>query len=147
MTSTQEVVLGSAPTLAPLELMTFAAACTERLRLQRSAEQLSLPFCSVAHPERKQTLMVAIPQEFADLLHTATLAHVATIGPKGEPQNTPVWFDWDGNHIRFSQTKARQKFRKVLSLDTVDNSINLYKHASGWFFRYWTVWTGHLILE
>jgi len=26
-------VLGSAPTLAPLELMTFAAACTERLRL------------------------------------------------------------------------------------------------------------------
>ena len=30
---TQEMVLGSAPTLAPLELMTFAAACTERLRL------------------------------------------------------------------------------------------------------------------
>jgi len=30
---TQEAVFGSAPTLAPLELMTFAAACTERLRL------------------------------------------------------------------------------------------------------------------
>src|SRR6266568_766649 len=30
---TQEAVLGPAPTLAPLELMTFAAACTERLRL------------------------------------------------------------------------------------------------------------------
>ena len=30
---TQEAVLGSAPTLAPLELMAFAAACTERLRL------------------------------------------------------------------------------------------------------------------
>jgi len=30
---TQESVLGPAPTLAPLELMTFAAACTERLRL------------------------------------------------------------------------------------------------------------------
>src|SRR5258708_20744356 len=30
---TQEMVLGSAPALAPLELMTFAAACTERLRL------------------------------------------------------------------------------------------------------------------
>jgi probable F420-dependent oxidoreductase len=29
----QEAVLGSAPTLAPLELMTFAAACTQRLRL------------------------------------------------------------------------------------------------------------------
>ena len=30
---TQEAVLGPAPTLAPLELMAFAAACTERLRL------------------------------------------------------------------------------------------------------------------
>ena len=32
-TWTQEAVLSSAPTLAPLELMTFAAACTEQLRL------------------------------------------------------------------------------------------------------------------
>ena len=30
---TQEAVLSSEPTLAPLELMTFAAACTEQLRL------------------------------------------------------------------------------------------------------------------
>jgi probable F420-dependent oxidoreductase len=30
---TQEAVLGLAPTLAPLELMAFAAACTQRLRL------------------------------------------------------------------------------------------------------------------
>ena len=30
---TQEQVLGSAPTMSPLEAMTFAAACTERLRL------------------------------------------------------------------------------------------------------------------
>ncbi len=30
---TQEAVLGPAPTLAPLELMAFAAACTRRLRL------------------------------------------------------------------------------------------------------------------
>jgi probable F420-dependent oxidoreductase len=30
---TQEAVIGPAPTLAPLELMAFAAACTERLRL------------------------------------------------------------------------------------------------------------------
>src|SRR5437016_8347055 len=30
---TQEAVLSSTPTLAPLELMTFAASCTEQLRL------------------------------------------------------------------------------------------------------------------
>jgi PPOX class probable F420-dependent enzyme len=57
--------------------------------------------------------MTEIPQEYADLLDAATLAHIATIGPKGEPHNTPVWFDWDGNHIRFSQTRARQKFRNL----------------------------------
>src|SRR5262249_52809226 len=30
---TQEAIIGPAPTLSPLEIMTFAAACTERLRL------------------------------------------------------------------------------------------------------------------
>ncbi len=70
-------------------------------------------------------LMADILQEYTDLLHTATLAHVATIGPKGEPHNGPVWFDWDGKHIRFSQTKARQKFRNLerdprLALSLVD---------------------------
>lgn len=30
---TQEAVLGSSPTLAPIEIMTFAAACTQQLRL------------------------------------------------------------------------------------------------------------------
>jgi len=57
--------------------------------------------------------MADILQEFADLLHTTTLAHIATVGPQGEPQCTPVWFDWDGNTFRFSQTKTRQKFRNL----------------------------------
>jgi PPOX class probable F420-dependent enzyme len=58
--------------------------------------------------------MAVIPQEYADLLRTTALAHIATIGPKGEPQSTPVWFDFDGAHIRFSQTKSRQKYRNLL---------------------------------
>ena len=71
--------------------------------------------------------MIDIPQEYTDLLRTATVAHVATIGPKGEPHNTPVWFDWDGTYIRFSQTKTRQKFRNLerdprLALSIVDQS-------------------------
>jgi len=54
-----------------------------------------------------------IPTEYADLLDSTALAHVATIGPKGEPQSNPVWFDWDGTHLRFSQTTTRQKVRNV----------------------------------
>ena len=76
--------------------------------------------------------MIDIQQEFADLLHTTVLAQVATIGPQGEPHNTPVWFDWDGNYIRFSQTKTRQKFRNLqrdprIALCIVDPN-NPYRH-------------------
>lgn len=58
--------------------------------------------------------MAVIPKEYENLLYTTALAHIATIGPKGEPQSTPVWFDYDGTNIRFSQTKNRQKYRNLL---------------------------------
>jgi len=57
--------------------------------------------------------MSAIPEKYTDLLESNALATVATIGPKGEPQNNPVWFSWDGTHILFSQTKGRQKYHNV----------------------------------
>lgn len=67
----------------------------------------------------------AIPEGYEDLLASTALAHVATIGSKGEPRNNPVWFDWDGGHVKFSQTKGRQKYRKLqldprLALSIVD---------------------------
>ena len=76
--------------------------------------------------------MIEMPQEFADLLNTTALAQVATIGPQGEPHNTPVWFDWDGTYIRFSQTKTRQKFRNLqhdprIALCIIDPK-NPYRH-------------------
>lgn len=54
-----------------------------------------------------------IPEDYKDLMESTALAHVATIGPNGEPQNNPVWFGWDGEHLKFSQTKTRQKYRNV----------------------------------
>ena len=51
-----------------------------------------------------------IPEKHRDLLESTALAHVVTSGPDGEPQNNPVWFDWDGGHVKFSQAKARQKY-------------------------------------
>lgn len=56
---------------------------------------------------------VEIPDGYRDLLESTALVHVATLGPNGEPQNNPVWFDWDGEHVLFSQTKARQKYRNL----------------------------------
>jgi PPOX class probable F420-dependent enzyme len=54
-----------------------------------------------------------IPEQYHDLLASTALAHIATIGPNGEPQVTPVWFGWDGEHVRFSQTSTRQKLRNL----------------------------------
>jgi PPOX class probable F420-dependent enzyme len=54
-----------------------------------------------------------IPEGYEDILESTALAHVATIGPHGEPQNNPVWFDWDGEHLKFSQTKTRQKYQNL----------------------------------
>ncbi|MGF1472833.1 MAG: PPOX class F420-dependent oxidoreductase [Rubrobacteraceae bacterium] len=54
-----------------------------------------------------------IPEGYRDLLETTALIHVATIGPNGEPHSNPVWFDWDGEHLKFSQTKTRQKHKNV----------------------------------
>jgi PPOX class probable F420-dependent enzyme len=73
-----------------------------------------------------------IPTGYEDLLHSTALAHVATIGTQGEPQVNPVWFDWDGQHILFSQTKTRQKYRNVqreprIALSIVDPA-NPYRY-------------------
>lgn len=76
--------------------------------------------------------MTVIPLKYADLLETKALVHVATIGPKGEPQSTPVWFGWDGKHILLSMTKLAQKYRNLrrdprVSLSIVDPK-NTYRY-------------------
>ena len=58
--------------------------------------------------------MSLIPERFIDILQSKALAHVATIGPKGEPQSSAIWFDWDGTHILFAMKKERQKYRNLL---------------------------------
>ena len=75
-----------------------------------------------------------IPESHADLLdwETKSFAHVATIGPDGAPQSNPVWFDWDGSHVKFSLTKTRQKYRnlqrdKRISMSIIDPS-NAYRY-------------------
>ncbi len=59
--------------------------------------------------------MTIIPESHADLLDTRTFWHIATIGPDGEVQSTPVWGGWDGEHFVFSLTKGRQKYENLLA--------------------------------
>lgn len=64
-----------------------------------------------------------IPQPYGDILEKNGFAHVATIGPGGMPQSTPVWYAWDGANLKFSTTKTRQKYRNLLRNPKVSASI------------------------
>jgi len=66
---------------------------------------------------------MTIPDAYIDLLDTKGFAHIATIGPKGEPQSSPVWFGWDGEHVKFSLTRGRQKFRNLTANANIALSI------------------------
>jgi hypothetical protein len=56
---------------------------------------------------------MTIPEAYADLLDKKTFWHIATTGPDGEIQSSPVWAGWDGDHFVFSLTTGRQKYRNL----------------------------------
>jgi PPOX class probable F420-dependent enzyme len=66
---------------------------------------------------------VKAPESHADLLDRPTFAHLATVRPDGSPQSSVMWFDWDGEKIRMTHTKGRQKFRNLADEPRVALSI------------------------
>src|SRR2546429_7536109 len=72
---------------------------------------------NTTHEDKRKGIhqsMSIIPEHSLDLLQSAALAYMATIGPKGEPQVSAVWFTWDGTHLLFALNKGRQKYRNLL---------------------------------
>lgn len=57
--------------------------------------------------------MTPIPEAVQERLKPPALAYVATIGPRGEPQVSPVIFSWDGTYLRFGMNVIRQKRRNL----------------------------------
>jgi PPOX class probable F420-dependent enzyme len=56
---------------------------------------------------------MVIPDDFRPLLESPAVAFVSTIGRRGEPQVTPIWFLLDGDRVRFSLVEGRQKLRNL----------------------------------
>ncbi len=54
-----------------------------------------------------------IPPELMPLLESRAVAFVSTVGPRGEPQTTPLWFLWEDGVLRFSLVEGRQKLRNL----------------------------------
>src|SRR5690242_19779028 len=57
--------------------------------------------------------MATIPEKYRDLLNKKAFASLATLMSDGQPQVTPVWFDFDGEHLIFNSARGRQKDRNV----------------------------------
>jgi PPOX class probable F420-dependent enzyme len=64
-----------------------------------------------------------IPDNFLDLLQKPAFANLATIMPDGSPQVSPVWCDYDGEHILVNSARGRVKDRNMRNNPRVAVSI------------------------
>jgi PPOX class probable F420-dependent enzyme len=55
----------------------------------------------------------SIPAEYLDLFEKRAFAFLATLMPDGSPQVTPVWVDYDGEHILINSAIGRQKDENI----------------------------------
>jgi PPOX class probable F420-dependent enzyme len=67
--------------------------------------------------------MLAIPEGYESLLQRPLFGHLATVRPDGSPQVNAMWFVWDGEHLRFTHTAKRQKYRNIAANPKVAMSV------------------------
>jgi len=67
--------------------------------------------------------MTTIPETHRDILDKRSFAHVATVNDKGMPQVTPVWIDYDGQHVLVNSQKGRKKDRNLRQQGQIALSI------------------------
>jgi PPOX class probable F420-dependent enzyme len=78
--------------------------------------------------------MKKIPESHLDLLNTETkaFAYLATVMKDGSPQVTPVWFDFDGEHVYINSAEGRIKDRNMRSRPviamTIQDPANPYRY-------------------
>lgn len=53
--------------------------------------------------------MSLIPDSHKDLLENAYIAVFTTVSPSNKPENTAVWFSWDGEYILINSKEGRRK--------------------------------------
>jgi PPOX class probable F420-dependent enzyme len=58
-------------------------------------------------------MAATIPADLADLLERPLYGNLGTVRPDGTVQVNPMWFEFDGEHIRFTHTTFRAKYRNL----------------------------------
>ncbi|OAA25816.1 PPOX class probable F420-dependent enzyme [Frankia sp. EI5c] len=59
--------------------------------------------------------MPAISPSHRDLLESGNTVSLATVGADGLPQVTAIWAILDGDHVRTSLHRSRQKYRNLVA--------------------------------
>lgn len=57
--------------------------------------------------------VTTIPDDLRDLLENPNYGALGTVRPDGSVQVNPMWFELEGDRIRFTHTTKRQKFRNL----------------------------------
>ncbi len=75
-----------------------------------------------------------IPAQYQDLLENEKKAfgHLGTLMTDGSPHVTPMWFDYDGTHVRINTAKGRLKDKNMRARSQVALEI----HDPGDPYRY-----------
>jgi PPOX class probable F420-dependent enzyme len=78
--------------------------------------------------------MAAIDEKYHDLFQKKAFAQLATVMPDGSPQISPVWFEYEGDHIVINSAKGRVKDQNMrrdprVGIDIMDPD-NPYRHLS-----------------
>lgn len=68
-------------------------------------------------------MSVPIPDHLKDLIERPIVAALVTVMPDGQPQATPVWFAYDGEHIIVNTARGRQKDRNMMARARVALSV------------------------
>jgi PPOX class probable F420-dependent enzyme len=60
-------------------------------------------------------MAISIPDTHTNIVSwdTRSFAHVATVGPKGEPHSSPLWFEWDGTYLIFTIDEESQRTKNL----------------------------------
>ena len=77
-------------------------------------------------------MAVSLSNGVRKLLESPNFAHLATVMPDGSPQVTPVWVDYDGEHVLINTAEGRQKPRNLRSDPRVALSVVDQGNAYAW---------------
>jgi PPOX class probable F420-dependent enzyme len=68
-------------------------------------------------------MSATIPAGYADLLERPIFVNLGTIRPDDTVQVNPMWFEYDGEHLRFTHTTKRAKYRNLQRNPSMSVSI------------------------